>query len=71
MDWLIDNIGKITVGLVILIVALISWYAWAKSAEKAAFMAACLADHKQYECDVLWGQASPPQQVLPIFIPIR
>jgi hypothetical protein len=25
---------------------------------KAEFMQQCLSDHKQYECDVLWGQAN-------------
>ncbi len=24
---------------------------------KSAFMGQCLEDHKQYECDALWGQA--------------
>ena len=25
---------------------------------KSAFMGQCLEDHKQYECDALWGQAN-------------
>ena len=24
-----------------------------------AFMESCLEDHKEYECDALWGQANP------------
>lgn len=31
---------------------------WANIREsKAQFMGECRKDHKQYECDVLWGQA--------------
>lgn len=29
---------------------------WQES--KAKFMGECRKDHKQYECDVLWGQAN-------------
>ena len=43
----------------------------AKEAEhKRAFMGQCLEDHKQYECDALWGQAREDKGGTTVFIPM-
>ena len=43
------------------------------SHHRKTFMAECLQDHKQYECDALWGQtrSSPSHTTpVPIIIPM-
>ena len=37
---------------------------------KRAFMGQCLEDHKQYECDALWGQARADKGGNTVFIPM-
>ena len=59
MDWIDNNPGK---AFMLLCVAILGSAAGAISADserKADFMVECRLDHKQYECDVLWGQANP------------
>ena len=41
-----------------------------KEEHKRAFMGQCLEDHKQYECDALWGQANVDKGGTTVFIPM-
>lgn len=47
----------IVVCLIVFCIFLLVLIGIADSDKKDKFMAACLKDHKQYECDVLYGQS--------------
>lgn len=55
---------KIEVGVIvaIVLVLIVSAIGYTKNHER--FMADCLQDHKQYECDMMWKAANPPPQVV-------
>lgn len=55
------NGAALIIGLLCLLIGTVFYFVvsseLAKPHEKRLFMAQCLKDHKQYECDVMWGQA--------------
>lgn len=55
-DLIADNLGWILIGMIALLLFLIFMAASEQEKNKSIFMASCLKDKKQYECDVLWGQ---------------
>lgn len=57
-DWIYDNFGWIAGAAVALFIVLVIAAGQQRAEQKAAFMASCMADHKDYECLALWGQAN-------------
>lgn len=58
IDWLIVG----TVGCIALIIFIIFATASKQEDDRKKFMAGCLQDKKQYECDVLWNQTAESKQ---------
>jgi len=70
MDWIFNNPGKVLIFLLVLFFGLGAMEANETEQRKSVFMAACLSDHKQYECDVMWNQASESKNTyIPVVIP--
>lgn len=62
-DFIFDNFGWILVALIALVFFGFVHIANKQKKEKQAFMAECLQDNKQYQCDVLWSQTDASKQV--------
>lgn len=56
-DFILDNIGWVLGGVMVALIAAMFFLAHEEAKNENAFMAACMEDHKEYECQVLWGQA--------------
>lgn len=70
-DFMMDHMGWVFGAFCALIVGLLIVGAVNSVNEKAAFMAECVQDHKQYECDAIWRSGEPDYIPVPIFIPSR
>jgi hypothetical protein len=57
-DWIFDHFGWVVGGLVALTTVAFIASSAEEMKHKQTFMAECVKDHKQYECDVLWSQAT-------------
>lgn len=60
-------IGVLFVALIVLVVVAT---AAKQEGDKERFMAGCLQDKKQYECDVLWAQTDDSKQMRDLAIGI-
>lgn len=54
-DFIYDNAGKILIVLISFMFYLNIDASNKQEKQRAVFMAQCTQDHKQYECDVMWG----------------
>lgn len=67
--WWDNNKELVYIALIILIISLMLTAVFVSTAHnRETFMAECLKDHKQYECDSLWGAAQGGSTVIiPIY----
>lgn len=72
-DWIVDNLGWVLVGTLVLMAAFFVAAVDADSKARNAFMRECLQDHKQYECTAMWraGERHERTTVVPVFVPHR
>jgi hypothetical protein len=66
-----DNFGSILVGILIIFIAICVVAVTAESKHLDNFMAQCMQDHKQYECDAMWRAGEDHTTVMPMPIIIR
>lgn len=72
-DWtdvMLDNLGKILLGLFILSSLFIWWGADISAKERAEFMTGCVQLHDQYECAALYGKAHPQSDTTILYMPM-
>lgn len=66
-NFIYKNEGKILFSLgvlfILLVLFLFGQLAKKQGQEKTVFMAECLQENKQYQCDVLWSQTDASKQV--------
>jgi hypothetical protein len=70
-DWIFDNLGKLLIGLIVLMVFLVFVAGYGEIKQQEAFMADCLQDLKQYECTAMWKSSQPQIVPFPVVIPVR
>lgn len=66
IDWIYDEEWIIVVLIVVLLALVFTGFlhiANKQEYEKKAFMAECLKENKQYQCDVLWSQTDASKQL--------
>lgn len=74
-EWFYDHYGLTGLGIILIIVVFIgsitALLVYVDSSHRSVFMTECRQDHKQYECDVLWGRAQGEGFTpIPIIIPM-
>ena len=65
-EWLYDNLGKVLLGLMALTVLLCVVLLVGDANARAAFMAECLTERKQYECTAMWRAGNSNTVIVPV-----
>ena len=70
-DWVFDNMGKVLLAMIALVILLSVLAVNSDLNDKANFMQQCQQDRKEYECYAMWRSSNPQIMPIPIIIPVR
>ncbi len=62
-DFIFENTDWLIAALVVFLIVCLVLVSTKQESDKKAFMDECMADHKKYECDVLWSQTDLSKQL--------
>lgn len=70
-DWFFDNLVKVIISLLVVLVVIMMLSGKQMAEDKAAFMAECIQHRENYECVAMWRAGKSHASVVPVFIPVR